>query len=108
MPSPWWVVEMAASPDNYTAALHQHLDHVFAGLQVAGAGAAQTRVRWIGERELAEAHGIPEDVRPAARGLFAEIGQKSASCTGASSAPVAAGRGATPARASRSRRVAHR
>lgn len=65
---------MAASPDNRTAALHQHLDHVFAGLHVAGGGAAQTRVRWIGERVLAEALDIPEDVRLAAKGLFAGIG----------------------------------
>jgi 8-oxo-dGTP pyrophosphatase MutT (NUDIX family) len=74
MPAPWWMVEMLASPDNHTRVPHIHLDHAFVAVHVADACSPETRVRWVSERELAEAADVPEDVRLAGKGLFADIG----------------------------------
>jgi hypothetical protein len=41
------------------------------GLYVADDRAPETRVWWAGERQLAEAAEVPEDVRLPARELFA-------------------------------------
>ena len=73
MAPPWWIVEMPASPDNHTADRHFHLDHVFVGLYAGGVREPETRVRWMSEHELAQAPGVPEDVRLPANELFAEI-----------------------------------
>ena len=82
MAPPWWVVEMPASPDSHTASRHHHLDHVFVGLYVADAGTAETRVWWASERELAEAPGVPEDVRLPAKELFPEAARIAGTATG--------------------------
>ncbi len=71
--APWWIVEMAASPDNHTAEPHAHADHVFLAVWDGDAGIPETRVRWFSERELTKAPGIPEDSRLQARELFARI-----------------------------------
>lgn len=73
MAPPWWIVKMAASSDNHTAVRHLHLDHVFVGLYVADDQPPESRVCWAGEQELAQAPGIPEDVRLPAKELFAEV-----------------------------------
>jgi 8-oxo-dGTP pyrophosphatase MutT (NUDIX family) len=73
MAPPWWIVEMAASPDNHTATPHRHLDHVFVGLYTRDDRAPESRVWWVSEEELAQAPGIPEDVRLPAKELFAEV-----------------------------------
>jgi 8-oxo-dGTP pyrophosphatase MutT (NUDIX family) len=73
MAPPWWVVEMAASPDNHTAGRPLHLDHVFVGLHAGDIGVPETRVRWMPEPELARAPDVPEDVRLPARDLLARL-----------------------------------
>ena len=73
MAPPWWIVEMAASPDNHTANHHVHLDHVFTGLYMGGVREPETQVRWMSEQELAQTPSVPEDVRLPAKQLFGEI-----------------------------------
>jgi hypothetical protein len=73
MAPPWWIVEMAASPDNHTAGHHLHLDHVFVGLHAGDAREPETSVRWMSGQELAQAPDVPEDVRLQAKELFAEV-----------------------------------
>jgi 8-oxo-dGTP pyrophosphatase MutT (NUDIX family) len=74
VPAPWWMVEMAASPDNHTHVPHVHLDHAFVAVHVADVCSPETRVWWVTEQELAEAADMSEDVRLAGKGLFADIG----------------------------------
>ncbi len=73
MAPPWWIVEMAASPDNHTAGHHLHLDHVFVGLHAGDVREPETKVRWMPELELAQAPDVPEDVRLPAKELFAQV-----------------------------------
>jgi 8-oxo-dGTP pyrophosphatase MutT (NUDIX family) len=73
MAPPWWIVEMAASPDNHTASHHFHLDHVFAGPYMGRVREPETQVRWMSEQELAQTPSVPEDVRLPAKQLFGEI-----------------------------------
>jgi hypothetical protein len=62
---------MPAAPDRHTPEQHVHIEHVYVGLYVADDRAPETRVWWAGERELAEAVEVPEDVRLPAKELFA-------------------------------------
>jgi 8-oxo-dGTP pyrophosphatase MutT (NUDIX family) len=71
LPAPWWTVEMPAAPDRHTPEEHVHVDHMYVALYVADERAPETRVWWVGERELAEALDVPEDVRLPAKELFA-------------------------------------
>ncbi|OHV27530.1 hypothetical protein BCD49_38735 [Pseudofrankia sp. EUN1h] len=71
--APWWIVEMAASPDNHTVERHVHVDHVFVGLFAGEVAPPETRVRWFSAGELAEGADVAEDSRLQAKELFAGI-----------------------------------
>ena len=71
--APWWIVEMAASPDNHTAERHVHVDHVFLALFDGDVAPPETRVRWFSAEELAEGAEVAEDSRLQAKELFVGI-----------------------------------
>ncbi|MCM3883537.1 NUDIX domain-containing protein [Frankia sp. R82] len=72
--APWWIVEMAASPDNHCAARHVHVDHVFVAFWDGDVELPETQVRWFDERQLADAADVAEDSKLQAKELFGRIG----------------------------------
>lgn len=73
--APWWIVEMAASPDSHTSDRHVHVDHVFVAFWDGDVQAPETRVRWFDEQELADGADIAEDSRLQAKELFARFSE---------------------------------
>lgn len=70
VPGPWWIIEMAAGPDNHTRAPHRHRDHVFVAVFDGQVQPSETRVRWVSEQELADLEDVVEDGRLLAKALF--------------------------------------
>jgi ADP-ribose pyrophosphatase YjhB (NUDIX family) len=75
--APWWIVEMPACADSHTGVEHIHVDHVFVGAVDAddAVGAAECRVRWFTEDEVASDPEVADDSRLQALQVLALLGQ---------------------------------
>lgn len=75
MATPWWTVEMPACADGHTGVEHVHVDHLFVGEVEGPVGAAQCRVRWFTEDDLARDPAVADDARLQALQVLAVLGQ---------------------------------
>ncbi|WP_214417248.1 NUDIX domain-containing protein [Sphaerisporangium fuscum] len=73
--APWWVVEMAAAPDNHTPVAHIHVDQVFVAWAAECAPTSEPahQARWFTAIDLVQARDVAEDSRLLAVDLMQRV-----------------------------------